>query len=194
MVAAVHGATARVERIAPRHAIGFSGRGELDSFFADPATRWVSGPFSAPAHQSVGAHTDGLVALVAAYDELVDRTSSSRADVVVTHGEPHPANLMTVDGEVRLVDWDTAALAPPERDLWLIVEDAGDIERYERATGRRVDTDVLTLYRLRWFLDDLGSAVRMFRNPHLDNADTRRWIEGLGVRLAEIDEWVTRLG
>jgi spectinomycin phosphotransferase len=130
---------------------------------------------------------------VGRFDALAERTSVARAAAVVTHGEPHPANLMTVDGNALLIDWDTTALGPPERDLWLIVSERSDIEQYERATGRQVDPAVLVLYRLRWFLDDLGSAVRLFRNPHLESADTRRWIEALEPGLAQIDGWVDEL-
>jgi spectinomycin phosphotransferase len=193
MVAALHAATASVEGIAPRHTIGFTGRRDLEQFLDDPAARWDTGPFSERARHSFTEHAAGLAGLLGGFHALVERTSLARAAAVVTHGEPHPANLMTVDGNVLLIDWDTTALGPPERDLWLIVSERSDIEQYERATGRQVDPAVLVLYRLRWFLDDLGSAVRLFRNPHLESVDTRRWIEALEPGLAQIDGWVDEL-
>jgi spectinomycin phosphotransferase len=193
MVAALHAATAAVEGIAPRHTIGFTGRRDLEQILDDPAARWDSGPFSERARHLCTEHVTGLARLVAGFDALAERTSAARAAAVVTHGEPHPANLMTVDESVLLIDWDTTALGPPERDLWLIVSERTDIEQYEHATGRQVDAAVLVLYRLRWFLDDLGSAVRLFRNPHRDSADTRRWIDALEPGLAQIDVWVNGL-
>jgi aminoglycoside phosphotransferase (APT) family kinase protein len=36
----------------------------------------------------------------------------------LTHGEPHPGNVIGTDDGWLLVDWDTAAIAQPERDLW----------------------------------------------------------------------------
>ena len=39
----------------------------------------------------------------------------------MTHGEPHAGNVMRTDEGRLLVDWDTVALAPPERDLWMLV-------------------------------------------------------------------------
>jgi hypothetical protein len=78
------------------------------------------------------------------FDELVGKHEWSDVDLVVTHGEPHSRNVIrTKDGYV-LVDWDTVGLAPRERDLWLV--GGGDPELCE-------------LYRLRWRLDDVSSAV-----------------------------------
>ena len=193
MVAALHSTSAVVEHIAPRHVLTFNGQRDLGQFLDDPDVRWDSGPFAERVRHSFVEHVAELVALVGAFGRLGERTEASRARVVVTHGEPHPANLMTIEGHVVLLDWDTVALAPPERDLWLVVGEAADIHRYERATGRTVDNAVLVLYQLRWFLDDLASTVRLFRNLHIDSADTRRWIDGLEPRLAEVPVWLERL-
>jgi spectinomycin phosphotransferase len=102
---------------------------------------------------------------------------------------------MSVDGRLVLIDWDTAALAPPERDLSLIATAPDDdFDAYEQATGRAVDPDVITLYRLRWYLDDVASAVRMFHGSHHDTADTRRWWAGLAPRLEQLPRWLGTVG
>lgn len=83
---------------------------------------------------------------LARFDQLVSKYEASNIERVFTHGEPHSRNVIpTGDGYV-LVDWDTVGLAPRERDLWLV--GGGDAELCE-------------LYRLRWRLDDLSSAVRI---------------------------------
>ena len=33
---------------------------------------------------------------------------------------------MRSNGNLLLVDWDTVAVAPPERDLWLVATDSGE--------------------------------------------------------------------
>jgi spectinomycin phosphotransferase len=194
MVAALHQSTPAVLSNAPRHVIRYGGQRDLKAFLSDPRRPWEGGPFSEPAHLLLSGRQGDVAELVARFDGLVELTAPARRNVVITHGEPHPANLMAVDGRVALIDWDTAALAPPERDLSLIATAPGEaIERYEQATGHEVDFAVITLYCLRWYLDDLASTVRLFRNPHVEDSDTRRWWEGLAPRLEVLPAWLARL-
>ncbi len=101
---------------------------------------------------------------------------------------------MLTRGRLVLIDWDTAALAPPERDVALIATAAGEgTARYQQAAGRDLDPAVITLYRARWYLDDLASAIRMFRNPHRDTPDTRRWRDSLAPNLEQLPRWLELL-
>jgi spectinomycin phosphotransferase len=104
---------------------------------------------------------------------------------VITHGEPHPGNFIRADGRLFIVDWDTAALAPPERDLWMLGPDAGDsLTRYTQAFGRQLDSASMRLYRLRWLLDDIGLFVAYLRSAHVESADTQHAWESLSLSLA----------
>ena len=139
-------------------------------------------------------HSADLARLADGFDGLVESTAPARARQVVTHGEPHQANVMAVDGRLMLIDWDTVAMAPPERDVSQIAAaDNAGIDRYQQATGRELDPAVLTLYRLRWYLDDLASTVRMFRNCHADTADTRRWLDEIAPWLDQLPRWLAQL-
>jgi hypothetical protein len=72
-----------------------------------------------------------------------------------------------------LVDWDTARLAAPERDLWWLArEEATIVDDYEHRTCTAVDTGALKLYRLKWDLTDLASFTAQLHDPHEDNEDT----------------------
>ena len=180
--------------MAPAHVPRFGGEGDLEAFLADPTVPWDAGPFSEPARARFAERAGDLERLVAGFVALVDRTAPARSHPVITHGEPHPGNLMSVEDRLVLIDWDTVALAAPERDLALIVTDDEDIDRYRQAGGRAVHGDVITLYRLRWYLDDLASAMRLFRRPHRDNADTRRWSDGVAPQLEQLSSWRARVG
>jgi spectinomycin phosphotransferase len=193
MIAVLHRSLPALQDRAPRHVPRISGRGDLDAFLAAPGRRWEGGPLSEVARGMLVARAADLARLAAGFDQLADLTAPARADHVITHGEPHPANLMSAGGRLVLIDWDTAGLGPAERDLALIATGAEDLGRYQQATGRRPDPAVLTFYRLRWYLDDLASAIRLFRNRHRDSPDTRRWRNGLAPRLDQLPRWLDLL-
>jgi spectinomycin phosphotransferase len=75
------------------------------------------------------------------------------------------------------VDWDTVALAPPERDLWHL--DAASVARYGALTGRPAKGDALAYYRLAWDLADVASFVGWLRAPHRRTPDTIKALDGL---------------
>jgi spectinomycin phosphotransferase len=113
------------------------------------------------------------------FDRLVEDLSTSDNAPVLTHGEPHPGNLLQREGRYLLLDWDTVGLAPPERDLWSVVQSPQDLERYAEATGRTPDASALTLYRLRWDLEEVSIYVHWFRAPHDRSPDTEQAWHGL---------------
>jgi spectinomycin phosphotransferase len=195
MIAALHESTAAVEDGAPRHVPSFTGRDELTAFLLDPERLWNGGPYSQAAQQLMSPRSADIARLATGFDRLLDSTARARTRLVISHGEPHQANLMAVDGRLVLIDWDTVAMAPPERDVSQIATaDNEGIDRYQAATGRELDPAVLTLYRLRWYLDDLASSIRLFRNCHPDTADTRQWLDGLGPWLAGLPRWLDLVG
>jgi spectinomycin phosphotransferase len=194
MIAALHRATPALGSSAPRHVPDFSGREDLAAFLLDPDRPWNGGPFGETARCLLATRTADLARLAAGFDHLVEATIPARANPVITHGEPHPGNLMSVDGRLLLIDWDTTGLAPPERDVAVIAAPGReDIDVYQEKTGRALDPAVLTLYRARWYLDDIASATRMFRRRHRDIADTRLWRDGLEPMLEQLPEWLDRL-
>ncbi|WP_436496256.1 phosphotransferase enzyme family protein [Actinokineospora sp. HUAS TT18] len=128
------------------------------------------GPYGEPARALLADHRDVLRGRRAEFDQGVAALSTR---VVLTHGEPHPGNFLRHGSRLRLVDWDTVGTAVPERDLWLVVAESADLDRYADATGHEPDQAALDLYRLRWALDDVTAYLRQFRAPHGDTADAR---------------------
>ena len=71
-----------------------------------------------------------------------------------------------------LIDWDTALLAPPERDLWTIAgDDGGVVDAYTAATGIPVDPNALDCYGVLWDLNEIAGYITLLRRTHVDNAD-----------------------
>ena len=157
-----------------------SSRTDLEAFLRDPADPWKEGPFGERARALFAPHADQLRGRLDSFDRAAQRAPTS---VVVTHGEPHSANLMTTDDVLMLIDWDTVGLAAPERDLWLVGLDEAGTQRYAEATGHQPDPDALALYRERWNLDDLAHVVQRFRGPHQRDPDNYRWLRGLPALL-----------
>lgn len=66
---------------------------------------------------------DDLTTLLDRVDRLGAELRACPADLVVCHGDPHLGNLLLGgDGQVWLIDWDDAVLAPRERDLLFVLD------------------------------------------------------------------------
>jgi spectinomycin phosphotransferase len=128
--------------------------------------------------------------VLGSFDRLARVVATRNTEWVVTHGEPHAVNLIRTDVSHVLVDWDTVALAPPERDLWMLVDDTGDdVTIYADATGHQPDQVAMTFFRLRWELADLAAYTDVLRSPHRDSGDTVKAYEGLTKGVAILDHW-----
>jgi spectinomycin phosphotransferase/16S rRNA (guanine(1405)-N(7))-methyltransferase len=172
LVAAVHMAPAAARRHALADDYAVPCRDELEASCAPDGEAADCGPYARPAALLLRQHAAPVGRLLARYDELVRQARSRPTAAVLTHGEPHPGNTMlTADGWL-LIDWDTALVAPPERDLWSL--DPGDgtiLDAYARATGVRPQPYLLDLYRLRWDIADVAVEVSRFRRPHAGSID-----------------------
>jgi thiamine kinase-like enzyme len=115
------------------------------------------------------------------YDELARTVGAGKDELVVTHGEPHAANVMWSDDGLVLVDWDTTAIAPHERDLWMIEpRDDDDWAAYTSGGGSPdIDRTAIDLYKLWWALSEITGYTNMLRSPHIDDANTRLAWTGL---------------
>jgi spectinomycin phosphotransferase len=159
-------------------------RGDLEAALDDLGHPWSGGPFSDQARALLAGSAGQIRRLLATFDILSDHVRT--LEPVVTHGEPHPANLMRTDSETMLIDWDTVGAAPPERDLWWLVSDSsgGTARGYAAATGRTVDREALAFYRLRWALDDLSIFACDLRAAHRRTADTEHAWQALKITVA----------
>ena len=74
-------------------------------------TPWEAGPLSEAARLALAPHVSTIFGWLKELDDLTASTSDS-AHQVVTHGEPHPGNVLSTASGLVLVDWDTCLLAP----------------------------------------------------------------------------------
>ncbi|WP_157252223.1 phosphotransferase enzyme family protein [Nonomuraea typhae] len=149
-----------------------SGRAELEAALDDLGRPWSGGPYAEPARLHLARHgSQALKEVLARFDADAAEYGTG---TVLTHGEPHPGNVLRSGDRRLLVDWDTVALAPPERDLWLALGDSRTAwAAYTAATGHDVSENAMQFFHRRWLLDDLSIYVQDFRAPHEDSADVR---------------------
>jgi spectinomycin phosphotransferase len=194
ILARLHDATPLARGIAPSRSPQPASRPDLETALGELGEPWRGGPYSEPARQLVARQAPRLVRALARFDELV-RGAARSGPAVITHGEPHPGNIVRGAGGLLLIDWDTVGLALPERDLWMVVgggdgdgpRDAGRYTRqYAELTGRRVSGAAMDLYRLRWSLDDIALFVRDFRDPHEQDEDTELAWAALAEEMGKI--------
>ena len=170
----MHAATDRVPPDLPvRDNLEVPNRHELFAALRDPRPSWTGGPYAESTRRLIGAYTGSIGDLFARYDTLAPVVESTSEDWVVTHGEPHAANVMrTNGGGIKLIDWDTVKLGPRERDLWMIEpQDDEDWAAYRVATA--ADPAAMELYQLWWRLSGICGYVATFRAPHVDDENTR---------------------
>lgn len=184
LLAALHAATPVVADRAPRVELTLPGRDLLHDALRSLDVEWTAGPYAERVRRLLADRAGHVARLLGDFDALVSRVRATATDWVVTHGEPHPGNLIRGRKGLRLIDWETVRIAPPERDLWLVAGDdlfadrattPSDLDEvsasYRAATGRSVDPAGLDLYRLWWELADIASFLDDLRRPHRDTED-----------------------
>ena len=174
MLAELHRATSVALPVARRCGVDLADRSRLEAALRELDRTWTGGPFSEPARALLAGNASGLLGRLQAFDQLAAEVAAAGADLVITHGEPHAGNVLPTADGILLVDWDTVGLALPERDLALVTSDADELALYTGATGRSIDLAAISLYRLRWELDDIAVFTTLFRSVHPHTADTEK--------------------
>ena len=148
-------------------------RPALEAALADLARPWREGPYGEPARAELLAHQAAVRAALVDYDALVATAAGATDDWCLTHGEPGGGNLLQDRaGACYLVDWESARVAPPERDLVGLEASPGAMARYLGLTGGPPPrAERLRLYRLWYALAETAVYLRRFRDRHAADAN-----------------------
>jgi thiamine kinase-like enzyme len=163
-------------------------RTELEAALMDLDRFWDTGPYAELARVRLRQTAKGIRDLLDFYDRTATETLGSMRTWVITHGEPYGPNLVETDaGRTLLVDWDSALLAPLERDLWELPGSSVAFSTYSAITGTQPAPDRLRLYRAWYHLAETAIYTHQFRQPHRGNQnDATAWenfLEYLPTRL-----------
>jgi spectinomycin phosphotransferase len=202
LVARIHASTALLPNgLAPVDAFAISRRKTWHAVIARVDAPWGAGPYADPARALLRASARLVEDGFARYDALVAEVRRDASRWVITHGEPHAANIVARgDGAgLAIVDWDTVAFAPKERDLWQLLSTSGspeaDLVAYFDALPpggeRTISASAISLYRLRWVLYEIALYAEWFANPHDDSEDMRIGWQDLADCLESLDRQLT---
>ena len=103
---------------------------------------------------------------------------------VLCHTDAHGGNVMRdPSGALWIIDWETARLAPPEHDLWMLHARLPELwPAYAAAAGdaAALDPDRLRFYFLRRVLEDLAVDVHAILREHTRPEDDEAALEVIG--------------
>ncbi len=153
------------------------GRDALLTALGELGRPWTWGPYSEPTRQRLAGALDHVRGQLERYDALVRQVEASGDPWVVTHGEPHSANVVrTTAGRMFLIDWGTAQLAPRERDLAALHNGPADYLSAYQAEAGQVEPrpEAIELFHVWWSLAEISGYVQMFRGPHVDSLDNKQ--------------------
>lgn len=195
-LAELHRATPAVAHLAPRADLLLPGRDGLNAALADLRQPWTAGPHSEAARDLLTLHEGRVRQWLDRFDHLVNEVRGDGSDWVVTHGEPHPGNVMRSPMGAWLIDWATVQMAPPERDMWMLTDaftrmlreeltgaDEQVFAQYSRISGRTVSPAGIALYRLWWPLADVAAFLDDLRRPHGEGEDAAAALKYLALNL-----------
>lgn len=174
LVRTIHAHTGVAARHARCEDFAIWDRDDLEEALDDLDEPWETGPYGDRARALLIRHAADVDRLLVAHDRLACAVPSD--GWVVTHGEPHRGNVFRTTRGWAMVDWDTALVAPPERDLW----DLG---------GGGGDPTLCELYRLRWDLGEIAVCIADLYDEHPGDANDAQTWESLVTHLDPRRRW-----
>ena len=190
MLAELHEATPVAAAVARRIDLALPGRDKLEAALQQLNQTWSGGPLSEPARQTLARHASDVAELLTLLDHLFADIATRSTNWVISHGEPHAGNVIRTGESYVLVDWDTVALAPRERDLWMLVEEpAEETTTYTDATGKQLDEVAVRFFRLTWALADIAAFTDLLRSPHDHSEDTEKAYAALTYYVTTGELW-----
>jgi len=146
-------------------------RAALTNALANVDRPWHHGPYADRSRAELFRHQEAVRSTLEDYDALVAKAAASTAGWCLTHGEPSGGNLVRdQSGACYLVDWESARIAPPERDLVQLPSGDEAPARYrEIASDAPPHADLLRLYRLWYALAETSVYLLQFRACHSED-------------------------
>ena len=131
-------------------------------------------------------------------EQLSEQVKASAGENVITHGDLIPDNLMlNDDGKLFIVDWDTAQLAPPERDVWFFMKNKTFLEGYRESNPKmQLNMERLAFYMYKRYIEDMVYWANQILHENTTDEQNETDLEGIRVccieRYKDIDEQIEK--
>lgn len=192
LVAALHRAW-RIHPVnAPREDFQMPHRAALHDALGALHLPLRTGPYAEPARTLLRTHASDVRAALELYDRWsVDALSDTRR-WCLTHGEPGVHNqLIAANNRRYLVDWESARIAPPERDLAALENPQSGVTAYAASYPESppLRPELIRLYQLWYALAETSVYILQFRRPHTDDANMSEAWRNFQDFLPTKDRW-----
>jgi spectinomycin phosphotransferase len=134
-------------------------------------------------------HKQRLLKHLKELNRLCEKVRTTKKHTVITHGDLILDNLLIdKNGEVFIVDWDTARLAPPERDIWFFMNDYGEdfIKSYKEVNANiSFDPELVSYFMYKRYLEDIVYWTDEILVENISSEQAAASIEGIRVSCLE---------
>lgn len=121
-----------------------------------------------------------------------DKPKSRKHSFVLCHSDIHNWNLMQTKESLVLIDWEGLKFAPPESDLYALIDEPYFDEfmaiYMKKHESYQVDKDLIAFYRLRRKMEDIWEFIELLLTPELDTLLKHENLEGLKNELLSLSE------
>lgn len=121
------------------------------------------------------------------HNQVASHYKQKKLDFVLTHGDVTGLNIIaTNEVDIKLVDWDMAMLAPPERDLNFLFDNPNfSLDKYMQLSGNKhFDLQMREYYGEHWALDCIIESFESLLSGSKNKADDSEY-------LIEIEEYLS---
>jgi spectinomycin phosphotransferase len=129
-----------------------------------------------------------ILSMVTRAERLATKFQGQSTEFVLCHGDIHAGNvLMTTNNELYIVDWDTAILAPKERDLMFIGagvrgtwnKPKDEVLFYQAYGQTKVNRAAIAYYRYERTVEDIVATSQQIQSPDMGREDREEGLQQL---------------
>lgn len=119
--------------------------------------------------EAISQHRAAILQTLERYDSLGRSAAALQTPFVITHGDATPGNLiLDAEDRLHLIDWDSACIGPPEKDLVSFTGERFEIvlDAYLKHRPATLHADIFGFYIYEWTLNeirDYGTKI-LFKN------------------------------